>query len=74
MVWDGIQAKVVSRVDGPVLIYSHQCHPLQELSQNNSSSEENSWDGHNPRKQPERVGQGEAGKATEKESIQQGHE
>ena len=64
---------------GPGLIYSnkhkqhikaHLCHPLQELSQNNSSSEENSWDGHNPGKQPERVGQGEAGKATEKEFIE----
>ena len=36
-----------------------------DLSDNNSPSEENGWDGYNPRKEPKRVRQGETGQATD---------
>ena len=36
-----------------------------DLSDNNSSSEKDSWDGCDPRKKPKRVSQGETGQATD---------
>ena len=36
-----------------------------DLSDNNSSGEEDGWDGYDPRKEPKRVSQGETGQATD---------
>ena len=36
-----------------------------DLSDNNSSSEKDSWDGYDPRKKPKRVSQRETGQATD---------